>query len=189
MLFILCQNIWANDVEQASQVVKDFQAELINVMKQGDKLNFEQRSAHLKPVLIKTHNMVKISRIVMSKNWKAFSKEQKKQLINKLVELSVASYAHYFSSFSGQSFAIESVEKLPAKIYVKTTLILPDDEDVSMDYLLKKKGDSWRIINIITNGVSDLALKRSEYGAVLKNSGFDVLLAEISVKIEKFSKD
>ena len=69
-----------------------------------------------------------------------------------------------------------------------TFLVLPDEKDVSMDYLLKKKGDNWRIINIITNGVSDLALKRSEYVAVLKKSGFDVLLAEISVKIEKFSK-
>jgi phospholipid transport system substrate-binding protein len=56
-----------------------------------------------------------------------------------------------------------------------------------MDYLLKKTGDDWSIINIITNGVSDLALKRSEYVAVIQKSGFDVLLAELSVKIDKFS--
>ncbi|NOQ17444.1 MAG: hopanoid biosynthesis protein HpnM [Methyloprofundus sp.] len=177
------------DVDQATQVVKDFQAELISVMKQGDKLDFEQRSAQLRPVLIKTHNMVRMTRAVMGKEWKVLSQEQKKQLITKLIDLSVASYAHHFSSFSGQSFVVKSTEKVRSQIYVKTFLVLPDDDDVSIDYLLKKKGDSWRIINILSKGVSDIALKRSEYGAIIKKSGFDVLLAEIQIKIKNFSKD
>lgn len=189
MLFILSQTLWADDVEQASQVVKDFQAELISLMKQGDKLNFEQRSTQLRPVLIKTHNMVRMTRAVMGKNWAELSTEQKKKLITKLIDLSVASYAHHFSSFSGQSFEVKSVEKVRSQIYVKTFLVLPDDEDVSIDYLLKKKGDSWRIINILSKGVSDIALKRSEYGVVFKKSGFDILLAEITIKIENFAKE
>jgi len=189
MIFVLSQTSWASDVEQASQVVKDFQAELISLMKQGDKLNFEQRSTQLRPVLIKTHNMVRMTRAVMGKNWAELSTEQKKQLITKLIDLSVASYAHHFSSFSGQSFEVKSVEKVRSQIYVKTFLVLPDDEDVSIDYLLKKKGDSWRIINILSKGVSDIALKRSEYSAVFKKSGFDILLAEITIKIENFSKE
>ncbi len=190
-LLFTMQNVCAGieETEQASQVVQGFQAELINVMQQGDKLTFEQRFEQLKPVVLKSHNLAKITRIVVSKEWKKLTLEQKKALVQKFSTLSIASYAHYFNSFSGQSFRVESVKQLsPGQIYVHTYLILPDDKDVSMDYLLKKKGDDWRIINIITNGVSDLALKRSEYVAVLKKSGFDVLLAEISAKIDKFSK-
>jgi len=178
-----------NETEKASQVVQGFQAELLSVMQQGDKLTFEQRFEQLKPVVLKSHDLTKITRIVVSKEWKKLSIEQKKELIRKFSTLSIVSYAHYFNSFSGESFKVESVKQLsPGQIYVHTFLVLPDDKDVSMDYLLKKTGDDWRIINIITNGVSDLALKRSEYVAVLKKSGFDVLLAELSVKIEKFSK-
>mgnify|MGYP000099467519 CR=1 FL=1 len=195
-LFFLSQAVYAGAVtaeptetDVANQVVQGFQAELLNVMQQGDKLNFEQRFEQLKPVVVKTHDLTKITRIVVSKEWKKLTIEQKKALIRKFSALSIASYAHYFKSFSGESFKVESVKQLsPGQIYVHTFLILPDDKDVSMDYLLKKKGDEWRIINIITNGVSDLALKRSEYVAVLKKSGFDVLLAELSVKIDKFSQ-
>jgi phospholipid transport system substrate-binding protein len=190
LLLILSQSILADaDVEQASQVVKDFQSELISIMKEGDKLGFVQRSARLRPVLIKTHNMVRMTRAVMGKEWKGLSIEQKKQLITQLIDLSVASYAHYFSSFAGQLFTVKSVEKVRSQIYVKTFLVLPNEEDVSIDYLLKKKGDSWRIINILSRGVSDIALKRSEYGAIMKKSGFKVLLAEIGIKIKIFSKD
>ncbi|MDC9728565.1 MAG: ABC transporter substrate-binding protein [Methyloprofundus sp.] len=190
ILLVLSQNVLADaDLDQATQVVSDFQAELIDLMKQGEQLSFEQRSAQLRPVLIKTHNMVRMSRAVMGREWKNLSQEQKKQLITRLIDLSVASYAHHFSSFSGQSFTVKSAEKVRSQIYVKTFLVLPDDEDVSIDYLLKKKGDSWRIINILSKGVSDIALKRSEYVAILNKSGFDVLLAEIAVKIKNFSKD
>ena len=190
-LFFISQSVYADaeETKLASQVVKDFQAELLDVMQQGDKLTYEQRFEQLKPVVLKSHNLAKITRIVVSKEWKKLTIEQKKELVRKFSTLSVASYAHYFNSFSGESFTVELVKQLsPGQIYVHTFLVLPDDKDVSMDYLLKKKGDNWRIINIITNGVSDLALKRSEYVAVLKKSGFDVLLAELSVKIEKFSK-
>ncbi len=179
----------ASEIESASKVVQDFQSELITVMQQGDKLNFEQRFEVLKPAVLQSHDLTKITRIVVSKEWGALTTEQKKALINKFSTLSIASYAHYFKSFSGESFKLESAKQLsPGQIYVHTFLILPEEKDVSMDYLLKKTGDDWRIINIITNGVSDLALKRSEYVAVLQKSGFDVLLAEMSVKIENFSK-
>ena len=191
LLFCLTSVVLAegDETEVASQVVQGFQAELLNVMQQGDKLTFEQRFEQLKPVVLKSHNLTKITRIVVSKEWKKLSIEQKKELIRKFSTLSIASYAHYFNSYSGESFKIESVKQLsPGQIYVHTFFVLPDEKDVSMDYLLKKKGDDWRIINIITNGVSDLALKRSEYVAVLKKSGFDVVLAELSVKIDTFSK-
>lgn len=191
-LLFLSQLVAAAEVDEtevASQVVQGFQAELLSVMQQGDKLSFTQRFEQLKPAVIKTHDLAKITRIIVSKEWRNLTTEQKQELIQKFSTLSIASYAHYFKSFSGESFKIESVKQLsPGQIYVHTFLVLPDDKDVSMDYLLKKTDDDWRIINIITNGVSDLALKRSEYVSVIQKSGFDVLISEISDKIEKFSQ-
>lgn len=193
IVFLYCWTAVAsaevNAAEIAKQVVKEFQAELLNVMQQGDKLSFVQRFEQLKPVVLKSHDLAKITRIVVSKEWKKLTIEQKKELIRKFSTLSIVSYAHYFNSFSGEKFTVESAQQLsPGQIYVRTLLVLPDDKDVTMDYLLKKSGENWRIINIITNGVSDLALKRSEYVAVLQKSGFDALLVELSAKIKKFSQ-
>lgn len=54
--------------------------------------------------------------------------------------------------------------------------------------MMKKKDDSWQIINIIADGVSDLALKRSDYTSVLSREGFDALIAKINEKIESYAK-
>ena len=37
----------------------------------------------------------------------------------------------------------------------------------------------WRIINIVADGVSDLALKRAEYQRVFASGGIDGLVAEL----------
>jgi phospholipid transport system substrate-binding protein len=52
---------------------------------------------------------------------------------------------------------------------------------------MKKKDEGWQIINIIADGVSDLALKRSEYTSILSRDGFDVLIAKITEKIDNYA--
>ena len=106
-----------------------------------------------------------------------------------LSRLSVASYAHNFKDYSGESFVFDSEEETTrGGVVVHSHFIIPDDKPVKFDYMLKEKGNSWRIINIIANGVSDLALKRSEYTTILQREGFDALIAKINEKIDNYSK-
>ena len=41
----------------------------------------------------------------------------------------------------------------------------------------------WKIINILADGVSDLALKRAEYSAIIQRDGFSALLSLLEQKI------
>ena len=63
-----------------------------------------------------------------------------------------------------------------------------DGGKVSLDYILHLAGNEWRIINVIANGVSDLALKRADYTSYLKGKGFDALLAKLNEKIAQYSR-
>ena len=46
---------------------------------------------------------------------------------------------------------------------VQTAIVRPGEADIPLEYLLQQKDGAWRIINIVADGVSDLALKRAEY--------------------------
>jgi len=173
----------------AKQVVESFQAELINVMKNGQKLGFAGRYDKLYDPVSNSHDLTKIARIVIGKEWEKLSEEQQKKLVDVFSRLSVASYAHNFKDYSGESFVFDSEEETArGGVVVHSRLNIPDDKPVKFDYMLKEKGNSWRIINIIANGVSDLALKRSEYTTILQREGFDALIAKISEKIDNYSK-
>jgi phospholipid transport system substrate-binding protein len=173
----------------AKQVVENFQTELINVMKNGQKLGFNGRYNKLFEPVSNSHDLVKIARIVIGKEWEKLSEDQQKKLIDVFSRLSVASYAHNFKDYSGETFTFDSEEEtLKGGVVIHSHLTIPDDKPVKFDYMLKEKGNSWRIINIIANGVSDLALKRSEYTTILQREGFDALIAKISEKIDNYSK-
>jgi phospholipid transport system substrate-binding protein len=184
-------NIFAQDTSAASakQVVESFQTELINVMKNGQKLGFAGRYDKLYDPVSNSHDLIKIARIVIGKEWEKLSEDQQKKLVDVFSRLSVASYAHNFKDYSGESFTFESEEETTrGGVVVHSRLTIPDDKPVKFDYMLKEKGNSWRIINIIANGVSDLALKRSEYTTILQREGFDALITKISEKIDNYSK-
>ncbi|MBF6650932.1 ABC transporter substrate-binding protein [Methylobacter sp. BlB1] len=173
----------------ARQVVEKFQAELIGVMKNGKQLGYSGRYEKLKDPVSNSHDLTKIARIVVGKEWEKLTEDQQQKLVEVFSRLSIASYAHNFKDYSGESFVFDSEEETArGGVVVHSHLVVPGEKDVKFDYMLKEKGPSWRIINIIANGVSDLALKRSEYTAILQREGFDALIAKINEKIDNYSK-
>ncbi len=173
----------------ARQIIDKFQTELIHVMKEGKKLGYAGRYEKLEPAVVNSHDLPKIARIVVGKEGEKLTDAQQKKLADVFTRISVASYAHNFSDFSGEEFVIDSEEETKnGGVVIHSHLNIPNDKPVKFDYMLKEKGTSWRIINIIANGVSDLALKRSEYTAILQRDGFDALIAQIDEKIEHYAK-
>ncbi len=173
----------------AGKIVDKFQEELIDVMKNGKKLGYSGRYDKLKAAVTNSHDLSKIARIVVGKEWEKLTETQQGQLVDVFSRLSIASYAHNFKDYSGESFTFDNEEETTrGGVVIHTHLNIPDDKPVKFDYMLKEKGDSWWIINIIANGVSDLALKRSEYTTILQREGFDALIAKINEKIDNYSK-
>ena len=174
---------------KARQIVEKFQEELIAVMKNGKTLGYSGRYDKLKGAVNDSHDLGKIARIVVGKEWEKLTEPQQKQLVDVFSRLSVASYAHNFKDYDGETFTFDTEEETSrGGVVIHTHLTIPNDKPVKFDYMLKENGDSWRIINIIANGVSDLALKRSEYTSILQREGFDALIAKISEKIDNYSK-
>ena len=173
----------------ARQIIDKFQTELIHVMKDGKKLGYAGRYEKLEPAVVNSHDLPKIARIVVGKEGEKLTEEQQKKLADVFTRISVASYAHNFKDFSGEEFIIDSEEETKnGGVVIHSHLTIPDDKPVKFDYMLKEKGASWRIINIIANGVSDLALKRSEYTAILQRDRFDALISQINEKIDNYAK-
>ncbi|MEI8208387.1 MAG: ABC transporter substrate-binding protein [Methylococcales bacterium] len=188
LFFFVTTNAFS-EAETAKQVVEKFQSELISVMKNGKQLGYAGRYNNLRDPVSNSHDLPKIARIIVGKEWEKLSETQQKKLEDVIVKLSIASYAHNFKDYSGESFAFDSEEETTrGGVVVHSHLTIPDDKPVKFDYMLKENGTSWRIINIIANGVSDLALKRSEYTSILQRDGFDTLISKIDEKIDSYSK-
>jgi phospholipid transport system substrate-binding protein len=188
LLSLTASSISFADELSARQIVDGFQNELLTVMKEGKALGFKGRYDKLDAPVRKSHDLPKIARIVVGKQWEELSPEQQAKLETVFSQLSISAYAHNFKDYSGESFTFLSEEETGrGGVVIHTDLHIPGEKDVKFDYMMKKKDDGWRIINIIADGVSDLALKRSEYTSVLSKDGFDTLIAKITEKISSYA--
>lgn len=174
---------------EATQVVERLQAALLDVMKDGEKLGYRGRYDQLEPVIRATFDMLFISKTVLSKHWGTLNEGQRSKFVETFTKLGIATYAANFDSFSGERFKeISEKEVSGGRILIQTHLIKSDGGKVQLDYLLHRTESEWRVVNVIAEGVSDLALKRADYSNFLKNKSFEALIAKLNEKIGQYAR-
>ncbi len=168
-------------------VIQRFEDILISVMKNAEELGYMGRHERLSAAVLESHHFPTIARVVAGKHWKRQEPEQQILLTDTFSELSVATYAGQFNSYSGENFKIGSERRFGQdKAVVRAVLSRPGGKKRQFDYMLKRFDGAWRIVNITVNGVSDLAIKRVEFRSVIEDKGFDALIVKLREKISLY---
>lgn len=165
-------------------VIQGLQETFIQAMKKGDELGYRGRLELMTPIINRSHDIDTIIRSILGANWNKLDGEQQQKITETFRKLSIATYAERFNHYDGERFEITEQRSLPRdQILVRSKLIPADGNSINFDYVLHQSKEGWRIINILVDGVSDLALKRAEYNAILKRDGFQALIAMLEQKI------
>jgi phospholipid transport system substrate-binding protein len=166
------------------QVVSTLHEALIKAMKEGEKLGYQGRFSLLAPVVDQTHDLDFIARTTLGANWTQLDAEQQRTFSDVFRKLSIGTYAGWFKSYDGERFEFVERQSMPRdQVMVRSKLVQSGGEVTRFDYILRQGKDGWRIINILADGVSDLALKRVEYRAILQRDGFPTLIDMLKKKL------
>jgi phospholipid transport system substrate-binding protein len=169
--------------------VKTLNAGLLAAMTQGNTSTFASRQAALTPVLAEAFDLRVISRLVLGKVHADLDEAQRAAFTDAFSEMVYATYASRFKQASGVAFKIREVrEQRRSRCAVLSAIERPEKDPVRLNYLVHQREGAWRIINVVAEGVSDLALKRAEYGAVIKREGFEVLLAKLRAQTQRLGE-
>lgn len=165
--------------------LKAFYDVLLATMKQGPELGFAGRRDKLAPAVRQAFDMPLMTRLVVGLEWQKLSSAEQQQLIAAFTDFSVANYASQFDNWSGERFVVEP-QATPAPsndVMVHTQLDQTNDKPVELDYLLRDVQSDWRIIDVYLSGtISQLAVRRSEFSAVLRQQGAQGLIALLKQK-------
>jgi phospholipid transport system substrate-binding protein len=161
---------------------------LLQAMQRGAELGSSGRHQLLEPIITQTFDFDTIGRIVLGSHWSTLTPEQQRTFIDRFTVLTIATYTDNFSAFNGESFTTNGSERQANSIIVHTEMHT-GDETIRFDYVLRGQQQQWRIVNVLAQGVSDIALKRADYGAVVDNQGFEFLLGKLDEKIKQLATD
>lgn len=182
---------WAQKTDSASpeQVVKRLHESLTEAMREGSRLGYKGRLELLTPGVTRTHDLDFIARTTLGNLWSKLSPDQQITFTDTFRQLSISSYADWFKSHEGEAFEFVDQQAMPREqVLVRTRIVKEKVEVARLDYVLRETKDGWRIINIMANGVSDLALKRVEYRSILERDGFPALIDMLKKKIAAAEK-
>jgi phospholipid transport system substrate-binding protein len=182
---------WAQKTDSASpeQVVKRLHESLTEAMREGSRLGYKGRLELLTPSVTRTHDLDFIARTTLGNLWSKLSPDQQITFTDTFRQLSISSYADWFKSHEGEAFEFVDQQAMPREqVLVRTRIVKEKVEVARLDYVLRETKDGWRIINIMANGVSDLALKRVEYRSILERDGFPALIDMLKKKIAAAEK-
>jgi phospholipid transport system substrate-binding protein len=187
MIGLAAASVAAAAEDDAAAIVARLHKALIDVAAADTSLSVGERFDALNPVVSGTHDLEAMARYTINgRTWRGWEESQRQAFIDVFARLSVQSYASRFGSVGPDTFELLGTEAVSDnRTLVRALIHRSDADDVSMDYLLQLDGENWRIVSIEADGVSELALMRSDFFAVFEEGGFEGLIEEIESEIAK----
>jgi len=158
---------------------------LLATMKNGRTLGQSGRFTQLEPVIRRSFDIPAMARLSVGPAWASLSEAQRQQVTDSFARYISAIYADRFDSYAGQKLQVTGEEPAAAGVMVRSQIIKANGEPVKIDYLMRRNGAGWLISDIYLDGaISEVATRRSEFAAILKNEGADGLIAALNRKAD-----
>jgi phospholipid transport system substrate-binding protein len=183
-LAMLPQRVFAAPAS-GSDTVQGLYDTLLATMKNGRTLGQSGRFVQLEPVIRRTFDVAAMARLSVGSSWATMSESQRQQVTESFGRYISAIYADRFDSYSGQKLEVIGEQPNGAGVMVRSQIIKANGEPVKIDYMMRRNGDSWLISDIYLDGaISEVATRRSEFAAILRNEGIDGLVAALNRKAD-----
>lgn len=169
----------------AAAVVQRFTDTMLDVLRHAEEWGYEGRLQRLRPVMDETFDFGFMAEKAIGRHWHALDEASRKLWLDTFTEFMGANYAGRLNKHTGQRFETLGSDDAPSStVVIRTRVIDPAADNVDVSYRLHRTAGGWRVIDIYLKGtVSELALRRADYAAVLKKNGFDALVASVKSKI------
>ena len=142
------------------------------------------RETRIRALLREGFDLDIISRLVLGKHWRKMSDSQRDEFVGVFENAMVQQSLTIFGGYTNETFDITSVGPDPTNpklIAITTSIKRSNGATAKVDWRLRKRGQDYKIIDIVAEGVSMALTLRQEYGAVIERSGgkVDGLIEEL----------
>src|ERR1700722_1516890 len=167
--------------DPAAIQVQRLHTSLLDSMRTAISVASTVRYRKLESVIEQVFDLPLMTRLAIGPGWTNFTGEQQQAAIGAFTRFTIASYVHNFHKFSGERFELDdNVLVRGADKIVQTKIISPHDDPTSLVYRMRESGGLWKIIDVSSDGVSELTLRRSDFTAAIAAGGAPVLIDHLN---------
>jgi len=166
--------------------VERFDEALLDVLKQADALGYRGRFDRLAVPVTDAFDLDLMAERSLGGAWQKLSKPERARWRELFRQFTIANYAANFDRWSDQRFEVVGEDAGTSDTRaVRTRVRSSDNENVDLTYRLRQTAAGWKIVDVYLKGtVSELALRRADFTAVLDRGGFAKLESMVRARLD-----
>lgn len=178
---------YGESASSATSRISRFYDVLIETMQQATELGLQGRYGKLAPAISQTYDLAAMSKMAVGPAWSGLTAEQRSQIVSAFTKMTIATYANRFDGFSGERFEVlQAADQPNGDKMIKTQIVKADGKTVALNYLMRKSGAAWKVVDVYLDGaISELASRRAEFSALLNSDGPNALINSLERRGDK----
>jgi phospholipid transport system substrate-binding protein len=170
--------------DPASQRVDAYHQSVIAVMKQGPKLGMSGRVEKFLPIVRTYYDIPGMTALIVGPKWATTSAADRTAAIDAVARHSAVSHSTNFKSYDGDQFRTDPT----ATTRGSDKLVRASIGSTKLSYRLRQSGGSWKILDVYSDGVSNLNVQRSDFSSAIASGGAAALTKRLTDLDAKNSK-
>jgi len=169
------------------ELVRKTADDVINELKKDKDIKVGDRAKIYKLAeekILPNFDFERICRLVLGKNWRSMSVDQRNMFQEEFRVLLLRTYAIALSKFRDQSIEFKPLRMKSSDkvVLVKTEITQSGGQPIDVNYALSNSTGKWLVFDIVIEGVSLVTNYRSQFASQVKNNGIEDLLKKLSEK-------
>ncbi len=158
----------------AADVVRNGANRMLQVLKAG--ASDAEREATLTEVMRAHFDLQAIGRTVLGRHWNAATPEQRQRFLAAFEKAEVKAYSDRFRQYSGQTLKVGKVTTNGPAQMVESQIVQPNaSQPIQLTWEIR----NGKITDVIIEGVSMAATRRSDFNSYIQRHGLDGLIQEL----------
>jgi phospholipid transport system substrate-binding protein len=146
----------------------------------------DERLALMKTQIGAVFDFKELSRRTLGRTWKKLSPEQRTEFVELFTQVLQGVYADLLMSYTDQKVIFGDEKMLKkGRAEVESYLVTSDGRKIPIFYRLTDKTGSWRVYDVIIEGVSLVKNYRTQFKEILANNPPEKLLEILRGKVAK----
>ncbi len=168
-------------------LVRSVTSEVLTILRQDKDIQSgsQKRAVELVETKVLPHfNFSRMTALAVGRDWRQASPDQQKALTDEFRTLLVRTYSNALTAYKNQTVSYKPFRMQPADtdVTVRTQVIQPGSEPVSIDYSLEKGANGWKVYDVVVGGVSLVTNYRDSFAAEVRKNGIDGLIKSLQTK-------
>jgi phospholipid transport system substrate-binding protein len=132
-------------------------------------------------------DFVHMAALVLGKNWRSMDEAQKIQFVREFRRMLVRTYSKALQNYADEDIVYHPMHRSGSRdlVLVKTEIVRAQGPAIPIDYRMHNRDGSWKVFDVIVEGISLVSTHRSEFASAIRQGGIDALITNLKGRNDK----